>query len=460
MQIFIKTLTDNTDSVQADSGTAEVSTATVTVNVMLDDVVLSGDVEGSVIEGSHMYYTTGDLHGFDTKRDADDPSYVDLIKSDKFTSSYQTIESSSEVETLLQVGESTQDQGNAFVMKGVDTITGQVNGFLNVTSDLSGVSSGFSGVFSVSNEGTLNGSMAQFTVADFGSLAGASSNGFNSSENTTLITGTELLTTTSNTNFTDATNLSEWPVEEPNSAFDYMENTTFSTFDTFVGAKSKSGTYKLDSVISDIADYAVFTPAYQYDFLDGYVYLSLHWENDTGESLTVVEQASEILTPVSSSTVTLILQDENDLVYGGSTDTAATLVFEEFNSGNITSGQVTQVVATDISFKVFEDALSTIDGYSVGDRTVNITYATVIDKEKLSYGDLVGAFKMDQVLVTTNDLGIDMIYNDGLIYTIEDQQGVFGTLSLMLPGSYTDSYYAPLSFPSGIEIPLGNDKGA
>ena len=408
----------------------------------VDKVVLSGDVKSSIIEGSHRHYTTGDLHGFDTKRDADDPSYVDLIKSGKFTNTY------------VSSYEYTQDQSKPFIMIGPETITGQVNGFVNIVPDLGSVAIGFTGEFSVSNESTLNGSMAQFTVADFGSLAEASSNGFNSSENTTLITGTELLTTTSNTNFTDATNLSEWPVEEPNSAFDYMENTTFATFDSFVGAKSISSTYKIDGVVSDIADYAVFTPAYQYDFLDGYVYLSLHWENDTGESLTVVEQASEILTPVSSSTVTLILQDENDLVYGGSTDTAVTLVFEEFNSGNITSGQVTQVVATDISFKVFEDALSTIDGYSVGDRTVNITYATVIDKEKLSYGDLVGAFKMDQVLVTTNDLGIDMIYNDGLIYTIEDQQGVFGTLSLMLPGSYTDSYYAPLSFPSGIDEKL------
>jgi hypothetical protein len=109
------------------------------------------------------------------------------------------------------------------------------------------------------------------------------------------------------------------------------------------------------------------------------------------------------------------------------------------------------VVATDISFKVFEDALSTIDGYSVGDRTVNITYAIVIDKERLSIGDLIGGLKSEQVLATTNELGIDMIYNNGLVYTIKDQQGVFGTLSLMLPGSYTDSYYTPiLLFPSDI----------
>jgi len=58
----------------------------------VDSVVLSGDVEGSVIEGSHMYYTTGNLNGFDANKVADNSSYVDLIKSDKFTSTYQTIE--------------------------------------------------------------------------------------------------------------------------------------------------------------------------------------------------------------------------------------------------------------------------------------------------------------------------------------------------------------------------------
>jgi len=303
----------------------------------VDKVVLSGDVGSSIVEGSHRYYTTGDLHGFDT-----------------------------------------------------------------------------------------------------GSLSEAS----NSSEDSTSMTGAELLATTSNTNLTDTTNLSGWPVEESNSMFEYMENTTFATFDTFVEAKSKSGTYKLDGVVSNIEDFAVFTPAYQYDFLDRNPYFSLRWENDAGELLEVVERTSDLLTPASSSTVTLILQDENDLAYGGSTDVAATLVFEETNSGDVTGDEVTQVVATDESFKVFEDILSTIGNYSVGDRVINITYVPVIDKDRLSIGDLTGAFSMEQVLATTNELGIDMIYNDGLIYTIKDQQGIFGSLSLVLPGSYTDSYYS------------------
>ena len=64
----------------------------------VDSVVLSGDVEGFVIEGSLMYFNQGDLHGFDTNKVADDPSYVDLIKSDKFTSS---IESSSKLDGII-----------------------------------------------------------------------------------------------------------------------------------------------------------------------------------------------------------------------------------------------------------------------------------------------------------------------------------------------------------------------
>jgi Ca2+-binding RTX toxin-like protein len=322
-------------------------------------------------------------------------------------------------------------------MKGVDTITGQVNGFVNIVPDLGSVAVGFTGEFS-----TLAGSGT--TVASFGSLVEVS----NSSENTTLITGAELLATTYNTNLVPTTNLIEWPAEESDSAFEYMDSATFATFDTFVGAKSKSGTYKLDGVVSNIADFAIFTPAYKYGFLDGYSYLSLHWENGTGGVLEVVEQTNEILTPKLISTTTLFLQDNSGSTYGGqanlvdSTDMSATLVFEEINPGDVTSEEVTQVVATDASFKVFEDALSAIDGYSVGDRIVNIAYVPVIDKEKLSIGDIAGAFKMEQVLVTTNDLGIDMVYNDGLVYTVKDQQGVFGSLSLVLPGSYTDSYYS------------------
>lgn len=390
--------------------------------------VFSGHLSGSIIEGSRIHYTMGDLHGFDTNKVADDPSYVDLIKSDKFISTY------------VASYEYTQDQGQAFIMKGVDTITGQVNGFLNIVPEL-GSMAGFTGEFS-----TLAGSSA--TVASFGSLSEASSNlydlGFNSSDGSALMTGAELLATGYNTNLGSTTNLIEWewPAEESDSMFEYMGDATFATFDSFVGAKSISSTYKIDGVVSDIADYAVFTPAYQYDFLDGYAYLSLYWENDTGESLTVVEQTSEILTSASSSTVTLILQDETASVYGGSTNTAATLVFENIYLPDITSDEVTQVVATDESFKVFEDILSTIGNYSVGDRVINIGYVPVIDKEKLSYGDLVGAFKMEQVLATTNELGIDMIYNNKLVYTIESQQGVYGSLSLVLPGSYTDSYYS------------------
>jgi len=207
--------------------------------------VFSGHLSGSIIEGSRIHYTMGDLHGFDTNKVADDPSYVDLIKSDKFISTY------------VASYEYTQDQGQAFIMKGVDTITGQVNGFVNIVPDLGSVAVGFTGEFS-----TLAGSGT--TVASFGSLVEVS----NSSENTTLITGAELLATTYNTNLVPTTNLIEWPAEESDSAFEYMDSATFATFDTFVGAKSKSGTYKLDGVVSNIADFAIFTPAYKYGFLD------------------------------------------------------------------------------------------------------------------------------------------------------------------------------------------------
>jgi len=253
--------------------------------------------------------------------------YVDLIKSDKFISTYSTYQI---IETT-EVYESTQGQGQTLVMKGADTITRQVNGFLNIALDLGTVADSFSGEFF-----TLTESGA--TVASFSLLEDTDVNLASVGIN---YIGDELLATASNINLIDSENPSVWSVEEPDSMFEYMKNITFSTFDAFVGVKSKSGTYKLDGVISDIADFAVFTPVYQYDFLGRYSYLSLHWENSIGTSLTVVEQTSEVLMPVSSSTVTLILQDKNDMVYGGSTDISATLVFKEINPGNVTSDVVT-----------------------------------------------------------------------------------------------------------------------
>ncbi len=393
------------------------------------DITISGGAEISftavtnihIIEGQLINLHSSNLPGFHTSVSEGGTSSEILIKSDKFTSAYQIIGPS---EVLLDPPILTEQSSHAFVMKGPETIAGSVNGFLNVASDLGSAAVSF-GEFSTLTEDSA-------TVANFYLLEGSDAN---LASVGVSYTSAELLTTTGSTNLVNTANQSAWLVEESNSTFDYMENTTFATFDTFVGAKSISNTYKIDGVVLDIADFAVFTPVYQYDFLDGYPYLSLHWENDAGELLEVVEWANEAF-----NSTTLSLQDGNSLIYGGSTDTPATLVFEEIHSGDVASDEVTQVAATDLSFKVFEGVLPTISNYSVGDRVVNIAYVPQIDKDRLSIGDLVGALKMEQVLVTTNELGIDMLYNNGLVYTIEDQQGVYGSLSLMPSYAFFDSF--------------------
>jgi len=142
---------------------------------------------------------------------------------------------------------SVSDQGHAFIMKGADTITGQVNGFLNVGpalgkaarafhnamggGDLTGQTTGTVGHFADSTntstafEGTCDGGSDAQCLADIAHLSKGSSGshaieGANVQEEQNLIT------------LTDANN--EWSTTAPDSMFEYLHQTSFSTFDNFV----------------------------------------------------------------------------------------------------------------------------------------------------------------------------------------------------------------------------------
>jgi len=144
---------------------------------------------------------------------------------------------------------SISDQGHAFVMKGADTITGQVNGFVNLAPALGAAASAFNAAVvldsrrltpyttetvahftdasnsATSFEGTCDGSSNAQCLSDIVNLSAAS-------EGENAITGA---------NNQSAQNLirrngaqSSWDTSNPDTLFEYLYNTSFSTFDNFV----------------------------------------------------------------------------------------------------------------------------------------------------------------------------------------------------------------------------------
>ena len=160
------------------------------------------------------------------------------------------------------------DQGHPFVMKGVDAITGKVNGFYNVVPALAGVASTFSSMAAgfgftsgnnlsmfgrASTDGFVNNTGAATTFAGacnlsaYGSLGGTTS-----SKCLANIANNGLYTDSSNAN-SNTTNLidvvasgdpnsgaaTSWNIDSPDSAFELMPNSTFTTFNTFAGATAE-----------------------------------------------------------------------------------------------------------------------------------------------------------------------------------------------------------------------------
>jgi hypothetical protein len=138
------------------------------------------------------------------------------------------------------------DAGHPFIMKGVDTITGRVNGFLNIAPALANTAASFNaaaagGAFGPSPSGlvpfgglTVNGFAGGGGLGQTGSGAGdlngiaqyglfaGDPNGNDNVTNLMAVTGqlpTDVV----------------WNPGKPTSAFEYMSAATFATFNTFTG---------------------------------------------------------------------------------------------------------------------------------------------------------------------------------------------------------------------------------
>jgi hypothetical protein len=413
------------------------------------------------------------------------------------------------------------DTGNAFMMKGPDSIAGGYNGFLNIVPDLGSVATRFGSAFSPASGTVAVGGASELIVTDLatgaytiggdavtmdaagdtlinnfnagiaaggrGNLGGAGMEGFvvgkssdtagttfavmtmtqmdaalnpGSASPTTLgnippgfrkaildtwanLGGTASAvstavgyTVTGIGDLTGATmldagfqplynsNLSSFGDNTADSAFEYMDTTTFRTFDAFVNAKSQY-VYNMPSD-SDVdlamryknssADGVNYSLNASYNY-DKNPIIDLSWRGDAGQKLTVHEvktgytsvgarQAVDGTQAYSRTTLQLVdvpnatqlaADSANDAgfynttaggVYSGATGSAgaATLQFsQEVKRVKQIGGSFDTAIETaELGPVVIRgEALYTKDGYS-----------PVMNKDKLSYGDLVGALQM------------------------------------------------------------------
>jgi len=206
------------------------------------------------------------------------------------------------------------DDGHAFIMKGVDTLTGSVNGFINVAPGLGASATAFENAYGAAG-GLVNaagapgytvGGFADSSVSsgDFDNLCTTRSNAvclYQIANTTSGQSGTKADGSTAYTggaNYQDTLNLADsdvqanWDTSNPNSMFEYMYNTAFSTFDAFIGMDA---VYRVEK-----PDDTSLNPGVRYKFstddgtnvslnyfyhYDSNPYVDLSWENQAGSKL-------------------------------------------------------------------------------------------------------------------------------------------------------------------------------
>jgi len=319
------------------------------------------------------------------------------------------------------------DRGAPFIMKGVDSITGAENGFLNIVPDLGTVASLFGRAFAAdtdSNEAGLNiashanNAMNAFTVGGFNTSTTLST--FSASFSTVTggaedFTDTNFGLTTFYTNDVTGqaalsgfagmfgTNLHDTD-STVDTVFEYMDRTSFSTFDAFVGATSQYKFNMPSDADTDIAmryknttdDGINYSANYTYAY-DKNPIIDISWRNTSGEELTVNRNSNAYVATSNYLTLT----DSSGNAYGGyaadwadntaidgsvDSDRYAILQFEQTvkRAHNI-GGSFDMAVETEGLGPVV------IRGEALYQKDV---YSPVIDRGAMAIGDLPAALTM------------------------------------------------------------------
>jgi len=207
------------------------------------------------------------------------------------------------------VTHSNSDSGQAFIMKGVDTLTGPVNGFLDIapalgkvaysfSNDAGGAGSQLAGAYPYTVQGFTEGNAGNFkyfcvgAVADADCLAGIANGTGNPVDPTAFKFAANTGGQDANAhNLIDAeTGVGTWDIDNPNSMFEYMPYATFATFDTFVSMTSE---YRVDDIDRESVGFKYKGSTegglnYSFNYLnhaDPNPYIELHYEKQDGTRL-------------------------------------------------------------------------------------------------------------------------------------------------------------------------------
>jgi hypothetical protein len=273
------------------------------------------------------------------------------------------------------------DQGHAFIMKGVDSMTGKENGFMAIAPDMGAVASGFYGVFLGNLKLTTNHTVASFVTYDAATVTAMGISGGGTGAGTLYNFGAG-----QDTNLDNASTSASFDTSNPDSMFEYMGNTTFATFDSFAGITSQ-WKYEMpsDSDIDLALRYKNSTSdGLNYSLNASYNYdknpiVDLTWRNSAGELLKVNDVNS------NGTKFTLTSLDENT-AYGGDAGRYGILTFEQkVKRAKNLGGSFDTVIETKGLGPVV------IRGEALYQKDV---YSPVIDKTQLSFGNLTSALTM------------------------------------------------------------------
>ena len=363
--------------------------------------------------------------------------------------------SQSPTQVAVNVAADGHDKGHAFIMMGVDTITGGSNGFLNITPDLGMVASqfavGFAGTSVTSTNSVTSlfnyasfevGAFAGMTMSDMNVEMGGSAgtitslaanfqgsigvvknmltgSGFDGASEAASVTGAQMLEYGFASQYD--TNLANYEATSASdSVFEYMSNASFKTFDTLVDARSQ---YQYDMPSdtdlnlglrfkNSTEDGLNYSMNYSYNY-DQNPIIDLSWRNSSGEALTT--SYSTYGPNVATATTSIILTDALGNIYraGMASETTVGVIG---GSGTRTDYPVlrftqkvkrAQNIGGSFDMAVDTESLGSIvlRGEALYQHDV---YSPVIDKAKLSIGDLVGALQMHKGDRFKYVLGADM----------------------------------------------------
>jgi len=376
------------------------------------------------------------------------------------------------------------DQGQPFIMKGVDTITGKTNGFMNLAPAMGSVARFFSlaggGQLSkythatvsefVNNQGTsafdsgslvndgVSGDQSESTLGsdagNFFGLCGQISGGTANTgdaiclhglanDTNTIVSGmqngsTQLVNTKGSnnevTNLIQSTN-AEFSVSSPDTVFEYMDQATFATFESFVNLETRyKKDYPSDSSTNsglrfkDSTDEGLNWSVNYFYHYDANPYVDLSWHetgNSKGEltptytnlalggtsgALFDYQGDSVIQTNNNAATTTVTLNDSNGNAVankgrgdgtdnGASTGDVVQLLFtEKLNRIHSLGGALDYAIDT-------ETVPVVLRGEFLYDKDVK---TPVIDRAALNIGDLTMALKNEDADFFKYVIGADV----------------------------------------------------